>query len=265
VDGVRDIAEAYPLEVFVDAMGLNEATTPHLLVYGNLAFNTVGPSNDLLHQAMQVAGPAIEAITAQTKREALRDDGLAALVYKSADEGVISAEEAPLLVRSLLTAGVDTTVSSIGAALHGLAADPAQWQLLREDPSRARFAFEEAIRFDSPVQTFYRTSIRPTDLAGAPLPADVKVMLSLAGANRDPRRYENPDTFDLAREASGHVGFGWGIHQCVGARLARMEGEAVLSELARRVEAIQLDGPAIRRLNNTIRAWGQMPLLLTPA
>ena len=265
VDGVRDLAEAFPLEVFPAAVGLDESVRPHLLVYGNLGFNTLGPDNEILRQAREGVGPTIEAIMAQTAREALRVPGLGALLWQAADDGVIPADEAPMLVRSLLTAGVDTTVASLGAALHGLAADPQQWQLLRADPGRAKFVFEEAIRFDSPVQTFYRTSVQDTDLDGAHLPADQKVMLSLAGANRDPRQFSEPDRFDMARNVAGHVGFGWGIHQCVGQHLGRMEGEALLGALARKVATLELAGEPERRLNNTLHAWGTLPLRITAA
>ncbi|MGW4830284.1 cytochrome P450 [Amycolatopsis japonica] len=264
-DGVSEIAEAFPLTVFPDVVGLGEDVREHLLPYGDLVFNFGGPMNELAVSALRRGGGAVAAVDAQTRRVALRDNGIGAQIWQAVDAGELPAEEAPLLVRSLLTAGVDTTVSAIGAALHALATNPDQWQLLRDDPRRARFAFEEAIRVESPVQTFYRTSVRETDLAGASLPADVKVYLSLGAANHDPRRFEEPDRFDLTRETSGHVGFGVGIHHCVGQHLGRLEGEAILTALAGKVKSIGLAGTPVRRLNNSLRSWASLPLVLAAA
>jgi 4-methoxybenzoate monooxygenase (O-demethylating) len=87
----------------------------------------------------------------------------------------------------------------------------------------------------------------------------------LAAANRDPRRWADPDAFDLSRDPSGHVGFGMGIHQCVGQHVARLEAESLLTALARRVRTIELAGPTVRHHNNTLRAWESIPVRMTPA
>jgi cytochrome P450 len=92
-----------------------------------------------------------------------------------------------------------------------------------------------------------------------------KVLMFLGAANRDPRRWQRPDEYDVARSTSGHVGFGSGIHQCVGQLLARLEGECLLGALARRVAAIEIAGPPRRRYNNTLRALSSLPVRLTPA
>ncbi|HEX6519009.1 MAG TPA: cytochrome P450 [Streptosporangiaceae bacterium] len=271
VDGVRDIAEAFPLEVFPRAIGLppdngqtNEAQTKEaLLTYGNLAFNAFGPRNDLMREAASAAGPAVEWITARCERSALMPGALAAKVYECADEGLVTEEEAGLLVRSLLTAGVDTTVVALEQALRGLATHPEQWKLLRDDPSLAGPAFEESVRWGSPVQTFFRTATREVTVAGTTIKPDEKVLLFLAAANRDARRFQDPDRFDIRRKAIGHVGFGAGIHLCVGAAFARMEGEAVLAALASEAAAIELTGDPVPRLNNTLCGFSSLPLRLS--
>lgn len=264
VDGVRDIAEVFPLTVFPDAVGLDPAVCPHLLTYGDLVFNSGGPPNELFTRALSRAEPAIAAIAAQTRRERLREDGIGARIWDAVDAGTLPADEAPLLIRSLLTAGVDTTVAAIAATLHCLATNPEQWALLREDPRRVRFAFEEAIRHESPVQTFFRTAVRDTDLGETILRADTKVLLSLAAANGDPRRFADPSRYDLTRSMSGHVGFGMGIHQCVGQHFGRLEGEALLGALVARVDRLELVAEPRRRLNNTLRSWATLPLRLVP-
>jgi hypothetical protein len=204
-------------------------------------------------------------IAAHCTREALAPHSLGARIYDSADEGAITEEEAALLVRSLLTAGVDTTIVGLGCALDCLARDQAQWRLLRDDPSLAGAAFEETLRYASPVQTFFRTTTRPVAVGGVGIGAGEKVLLFLAAANRDPRRWRDPDRFDVGRRATGHVGFGFGIHACVGAALSRVEGEALLGALARQVAAIEPAGPPRRRLNNTLSGFASLPLSLRPA
>jgi len=264
VDGVHDIAEAFPLRVFPLAVGLTANGGDQLLAYGNMAFNAFGPRNQLQRDSMTQAEGVIAWIAAHCTREALADGGLGARIYASADEGTITPAEAALLVRSLLTAGVDTTVIGLGCVLDCLARDPAQWRLLRDDPALAGPAFEEALRYASPVQTFFRTTTRQVEVGGVTIGAGEKVLLFLAAANRDPRRWEHPDQFDIRRRAAGHVGFGFGIHACVGASLARLEGEVLLEALARQVATLELAGQPQRRLNNTLSGFAYLPLTLHP-
>ena len=265
VDGVPDIAEAFPLRVFAAAVGLAEPGGDQLLAYGNMAFNAFGPRNQLTTESLREAAEVGAWIAGQCAREALAPGGLGARIYGSVDDGSITAPEAALLVRSLLTAGVDTTVIGLGCALDCLARDPAQWQLLRADPALAGAAFEESLRFASPVQTFFRTTTRDVTVGGVRIGAGEKVLLFLAAANRDPRRWPDPDRYDLRNRANGHVAFGYGIHACVGAAMARLEGEVLLAELARRVASLEPAGPAVRRLNNTLSGFAALPLRLSPA
>ncbi|NED68477.1 cytochrome P450, partial [Streptomyces sp. SID10244] len=121
----------------------------------------------------------------------------------------------------------------LAAVLYAFATNPAQWQRLRSDPASMRNAFDEAVRWESPVQTFFRTTTRAVDFAGVTIPDGSKVLMFLGAANRDPRRWEHPDSFDLDRDPSGHVGYGMGLHQCVGQHVARLESEALLTALVR--------------------------------
>jgi cytochrome P450 len=196
-------------------------------------------------------------------RDVLSADGFGARIWAAADRGDITPEQAPLVVRSLLTAGVDTTVHGLSATLYALAGNPAQWARLRAEPRLARVAFDEAIRWESPVQTFFRTTTTDVTVDGVLIPEGKKILMFLAAANRDPRRWADPDTFDLGRDPSGHVGFGMGLHQCAGQHVARLEAEALLTALARRVSGIELAGPTRRHHNNTLRAWDSIPLRLT--
>lgn len=197
---------------------------------------------------------------AHCERENLTEDGFGAQVWSAADRGDITKQQAPMIVRSLLSAGFDTTASGLAALLYALALHPEQWMLLSENPTLARNAFDEAIRWESPVQTFYRTTTGDMSIDGVCIPDGSKVLLSLGSANHDPRRWELPDAYDVTRDPSGHVGFGMGIHQCVGQHIARLEAEVLLTALAARVSTIALAGKARRRLNNTLRSWESIPL-----
>jgi cytochrome P450 len=265
IDGVKQLAEAFPLSVFPDAVGLIREGRENLLPYGNMVFNAFGPHNRLLEDSMASAAPVVAWIAAQCRREALSKDGIGAQIYAEADAGHVSHEEAALLVRSLLSAGLDTTIFAISNALHCFARNAGQWRCLRDNPSLARPAFEEVIRFASPVQTFFRTTAKAVEVAGVHLDEGQKVLLFLAAANRDPRKWRDPEKFDISRKTLGHVGLGHGIHACVGQMVARLEAESLLTVIARRVEKIELTGEPIWRLNNTIRGLDTLPLMLRGA
>lgn len=259
-EAVSRLAQAFPLRVFPDAVGVAPEGRENLLPYGDMAFNAFGPRNALFEASMVKAAEVTAWIGAQCRRSALADNGFGARIYAEADCGTITEEEAGLLVRSLLTAGLDTTIHSLAHALHCFALWPDQWQVLRQDPSLIRNAYEEVIRYASPVQTFFRTTTRDTEIAGTPTPEGEKILLFLAAANRDPRRWLDPARFNIRRDTTGHVGFGHGIHQCVGQMLARLETEVLLGTLAKRVRRFELDGPPTFRPNNTLRALERLPL-----
>ncbi|CAN7330420.1 cytochrome P450 [Arthrobacter sp. LjRoot78] len=205
------------------------------------------------------------SIASQCARDVLTADGFGAQIWAAADRGDITEAQAPLIVRSLLTAGVDTTVNGLAAVLYAFATHPDQWDLLREKPALSCTAFDEAVRIESPVQTFFRTTTRDIEVGGALIPEGRKILMFLGSANRDPRRWENPDAFDLNRDPSGHVGFGFGIHQCVGQHIARLEAATILSVLAKRITSIEISGPTRRHHNNTLRAWASLPVRVRTA
>jgi len=261
-DAVADLAEAYPLTVFPDAMGMPRDNRRYLLPYGNMVFNSFGPKNEFFESSVRDAAPVLEWLQHQMQRESFAPSGFGAAIHGAVDTGELTAEEAPLVARSLLSAGVDTTVSGLGAAIYCLARFPEQFARLRADPSRAHSAFEEAVRFESPVQTFFRTTTRQVEIGGLEINEGEKVLMFIGAANRDPRQWDRPDEYDIERRTIGHVGFGSGIHQCVGTLLARLEGECLLGAVARKVGAIEIVGPVRRRYNNTLRGLESLPIRL---
>jgi cytochrome P450 len=264
-DAIADLAEAYPLSIFPDAVGLKQEGREHLLPYAGVVFNAFGPPNQLRQDAIERSAPHQAYVAAQCQRDNLTPGGFGACIHARVDAGDITAAEAPLLVRSLLSAGIDTTVNGIAAAIYCMARYPAEWARLRGDLSLARNAFEEAVRYESPVQTFFRTTTKDTAIGGVPIGEGEKVLMFLGAANRDPRRWTDPDRYDITRKTSGHVGFGSGVHMCAGQLVARLEGEVMLAALAKRVAAIEITGPLKRRYNNTLRGLDSLPITLTPA
>lgn len=264
VDIVSDLSEAFPLAIFPDLIGLRVEGRENLIPYATSVFNAFGPHNALLDQSLKEAEAATIWVAESCKREFLTPEGWGAEVYAAADRGDCTHAEAERLVRSFLSAGVDTTVNGIANLVYAFSRNPDQWQKLRADPSLARRAIEESLRWGGVAQTFFRTTSRDTHIAGEVIPEGSKVLLFLAAANRDPRRWEDPDRFDITRNSSGHVGFGFGIHQCLGQMVARLEAEAVLAALLTQVREIRPMGKPVRRLNNTLYALGSLPVELLP-
>ena len=165
-----------------------------------------------------------------------------------------SASRCPMLFIDYLAPSLDTTISAIGNALWLFATHPDQWQLLRDEPAPGQGrALNEALRLESPISCFTRVAAVDAVIGGVDIPAGSRVMVSFASANRDERRWHDPERFDITRESAGHLAFGHGEHACVGMGLARLEGTAVLTALVERVATIELDGPPQRKRNNLIR------------
>jgi 4-methoxybenzoate monooxygenase (O-demethylating) len=259
-DAVTDLAEEFPLRVFPDTIGLMDEGRENLIPYGTATFNAFGPRNAVFDAGNAKAAGAIAWVAEACKRENLKPGGWGMGVYEAADHGDCSADEAERLVRSFLSAGVDTTVNGIGNMILAFAQNPGEWVKLRANPKLAPRAFEESLRYDSTVQTFFRTAACDTEIGGTVIPEGSKLLLFFAAANRDPRRWDAPDVFNIERITSGHLGFGFGIHQCLGQMMARMEAEVLLEALVSRVKSLRLTGAPVRRINNILHALSSLPI-----
>jgi 4-methoxybenzoate monooxygenase (O-demethylating) len=263
IEAMHDIAREFPLQAFPDAVGILREGRENLLPYGDMAFNAFGPQNERLKASMAELPRLSKWVTSRCERQNLAAGSIGHALYVLADAGDITADEAALLVRSLLTAGLDTTINTIGNALYCFSQCPEQWARLRHNPVLIRGAIEEVCRFESPVQTFFRTTTRAVGVGGITIPEGEKILVFLASANRDPRRWDHPEVFDVTRRSVGHLAFGYGIHRCVGEMLAKVETETLLNRLVERVASISPAGPAELRLNNTIRGFERLPLTLS--
>lgn len=263
-DAVTDLAEAFPLKVLPDAVGLAPEGRQHLLTYANLNFQAMGPKDALYERAVEQAAQASEYVEWQMRRENLDESKLAGRLFAAADEGEITEEQAGLLVRTFLSAGLDTTMLGIGLSIEALANHPRAWQLLTESPKLARTVFEETLRAYAPSPFIGRTVKEDMEFAGVMLRKDQKIITCTSAANRDPRHWDRPTDFDIERDVRGHASFGYGIHACVGQMMARMEAESVLRALAEQVESIEVTGSPKRKINHWLRGYESLPVKVKP-
>jgi len=192
------------------------------------------------------------------------DNILSTLVHAESAEGKLSRDELAAIAMLLLAAGFETTVNLIGNGTALLVEHPDQRKRLLAEPALWPNAVDEILRFDSPVQRTGRIAKRDTEVAGVPVPSGRGVMTLLGGANRDPEVFDQPQRFDVARPNAGeHVAFSSGIHYCLGAGLARMEGEVGLRALFDRFPDLALAGTPHRRATRVLRGYATMPVRLT--
>jgi cytochrome P450 len=269
-DVQTEFAEAFPLRVVPDfVMGAPEEGRENLLRYSTVVFELMGPVTPRAQRVIDRlgdTGPILKWITEGCARENVAAGSIGAAIWAAADAGRITEAQAPNMVRSLLSAGIDTTIHSIALVVHDLATHPGEWAKLRAAPQRAKFAYEESLRYDSVVRQNIRTAAVDTDIGGVPVRKGQKVMLCPGAANRDPRKWgPDADRFDIDRSEGGHLGFGHGVHQCVGAPIARLEADVLLSTLAGRVGSLELAGEPEPLLNNMLRGFTHLPVRITPA
>jgi 4-methoxybenzoate monooxygenase (O-demethylating) len=265
VNGHRDVAAAYVLKAFPDAIGLPEEGRHHLLHFSDAVFNTFGPPNDIFERGIERGAGAIAWVDANCKRATLAPGGLGAAMYEAVDGGTVTEGEAELLVKTMYAAGADTTILGIGSLLRAFAEFPEQWGVLKKDPALSRQAFEEILRYECPARFGGRISVREVEIGGLRVPSGARMMMLWMAAGRDPRRWENADQYDLNRKLNGHVGMGYGIHACVGQSLARLEGECIFAALARRVDRVELIGEPQTAINMAAHGYDELPIRLHPA
>jgi cytochrome P450 len=196
------------------------------------------------------------------ERQRRPTDDLISKLLAAHPEGELSTYEIFWFFVLLLIAGHETTTSLLSNLVLALLEHPGEWEALRRDPELVPAAVNEALRYDAPVQGFFRTARTRYAVGDREIPEGERVLLLFGAANRDPRKYADPDVFRAARNPDDHLAFGGGIHFCLGASLARMEGAAVLSQLVRRVRGFELAGPVERTQNPTLRGARRLPLHL---
>jgi cytochrome P450 len=210
--------------------------------------------------AMVELGTYFDALLAERRREP-RDDLMSALAEASEDNDQLTDEEILSTAILLFSAGFETTTNLLGNGLLALLTHPEQLEDWRAHPEIAPSAVEELLRFDSPVQFNLRAALEPAELAGQPLERGDRIVVLQGAANRDPEEFDRPDELDLRRSPNTPLSFGWGIHHCIGAALARLEGEIAFNALLARFDTIELlDEEPQWRPGFTLRGLQSFPL-----
>ena len=243
VDAVSDVTQAYVFQVLPEILGLPEEGREHMHGFSEMVWATMGPPGELFDQAMQHDYSAVvEWLETQCERGALDPEGIGEQIYAAADSGQVTLPEAKLLLQTVLSAGADTTFITMANALRAWALFPGEYETLRSEPKKVRAAFDESLRWDSPSRMAGRIAARDVEIEDCVIPAGTRCGLMFAAANRDPRFWDAPDAYRLDRDTRHSLGWGYGIHGCVGRVLAQMEASALLGEIVRQVESIELAG-----------------------
>ena len=243
IDAVAEITQPFVYKVLPDLLGIPVKGREHMYAFGHMVWATMGPMNDLFHEAMNDTGGEVLAWADRCcNRENLSPDSLGMEMYLAADRGQLTQAEAKLMCGILLSAAADTTVMTMANATRAFCEFPDQYQLLRSDPSLVKAAFDESLRWDSPSRMAGRIAMRDVEIDGVVIPKGERCGLMFAAANRDPRKFADPDRFDIKRDNRGHVGWGYGVHACVGRVLALLEAEALLSAIVQHVERFEGGG-----------------------
>lgn len=264
-DAVTDLARAVPLAVVPDLVGWPAGGREHLLQWAAASFDMLGPLNPRAEQASLDAVAMIAFAEKTAAERGFTPESLGAKMLDGAAKGELGADQVPPLVVDYIAPSLDTTISAIGSAVWLLARHSEQWARLKAEPGLIPNAFNEVVRLESPIRCFTRVAAKATTLGGHEVSPGTRVVVLFASANRDERKFERPEIFDIGRKnAAEHIGFGYGLHTCAGQGLARLEAHAVLKALVAQVERIELGEPR-RGLNNLINAFASLPVTVQPA
>jgi cytochrome P450 len=238
-DLVQEVTFNFPVQVIAHILGLPRSDFPRFQRWA-IEITSVSANWDRGVAASHALREYFAAVLEERRRRPA-DDLLSELAAVEVDGRRLEDEEIYSFLRLLLPAGVETTYRASGSMLYGLLTNPDQLAAVTADRSLVPQAFEETIRWEPPVTVIMRQAVRDTELAGVPVQQGADIGLLLGAANRDERKYERPDEFDIFRSDMKHVGFGFGIHVCLGMHLARMETRVAVNTLLDRLPGLRLD------------------------
>lgn len=260
-DAVKDFAQYLPVTIVAELVGLPQAVdSKQMLKWASATFNLFGTENARTAQAFEDLKDLRDFLQEYGRPEKLADGGWAKRIFEIGPERGISYETCAQLRRDYINPSLDTTISTTGQIIKFLADHPEQWEMIRRDASLIPNAVEEAVRMATPIRAFTRYAIEDSEIAGHTIPAGKRVVVMYASANRDPRKFTDADRYDVTRDVHDHLGFGQGVHKCMGMHLARREIILLLEALRRKVERFELLSEPVVAMNNTIRAYASMPV-----
>jgi cytochrome P450 len=266
VDLLASFAFPLPITVICELLGVPAGDRDDFRTWSaTIVANTAAPGVFQAHATAMVR--YFKALLAAKRREPA-DDLLSALIAARDDEDSLSENELVSMAFLLLVAGHETTVNLIASGMLALLLNPAELARLRAEPALIGAAVEELLRYVNPVNhTTFRCAAEPVEIGGVRINRGDPVIVALSGANRDPARFGDPDRLDLGRDSAGHLAFGYGIHYCLGAPLARLEAEIAISGLLARFGSIGLAVPAASlrwRPSTLIHGLESLPVRLAP-
>ena len=265
VDGVADVAEALPTSFVPDLIGWPREDREKLLPWAAATFDCLGPLNGRTVKAAPRSLAMMRFARSVVRDRNVLPGSMGSDLLEKADAGELGHGECPALMIDYLAPSLDTTISAIASALWLLATHPEQWRILQDDPSLVPNAVNEVVRVESPLRAFAREVARDTEVAGTPVRKGSRVVVFYASANRDERAWDDPESFDVTRDATAQLGFGQGAHGCAGQGLARLETQSILRSLLERVDHLELAAEPAWGLNNIIHKLDRLPLRLVPA
>jgi cytochrome P450 len=245
-DGITDFATRLPVQAVAELVGVR-VTPEQMLTWGRATFDGLGPTNGRAVKSMRSA-LGLFLYTVRLDRRHVTPDGWASTVLDAADRGEISRLEAKNMIIDFVAPSLDTTILATGQLLWSLGTHPQAWQQIREEPELIPTAVIEAVRLASPVRAFTRSVTRETTIGGVRLRGGDRIALVFAAANSDERHFDDPETFSLDQRGS-NVGWGHGVHTCVGMQLAKLEMQTMLRAMVDRVDRITVDEPVLLRNN----------------
>ncbi|MCD2193920.1 cytochrome P450 [Actinomycetospora endophytica] len=263
-DLVTDLAAPLPITVIARLLGIPTVDADRFARWGRALATALDGVRSVAH-AHELARTTAEARVLFTelveRRRADPGEDVVSQFVGALDAGQMSLDELVTLAQLLLVAGFETTTNLVGNAVRALQATPGQWEALVADPSLAAGAVEETLRYDPPVQLTARIAHEDTELAGAEFRRDWGVLVLVAAAGRDPEAHPDPDRFDLRREqTTPHLAFSGGAHYCLGAALARLEGEVALRLLAQRMPGLRAAGRVVPKTATILRGPRTFPV-----
>jgi cytochrome P450 len=257
-DIMHDLASYLPVTIISELVGLPEQGRKNMLKWAAATFDQLGGENDRTRCARPVTQEMRDYTLHVATPDRLKPGSWSARLYEAAANGIIPLAQCPVLMRDYLGPSLDTTIFATGSMLQLFGQNPEQWDLLRNDPSLVSNAINEAVRVESPIRGFTRYLKQDYLLGSTKLPQGTRAVVLFASANRDERRWERADEFDIRRKVNDHVGFGYGIHACAGMHIARLEMQALLRALIPRVKRFNL-GTAVYTRNNVLRGLRSLP------
>ena len=262
IDGVTELAQALPMRVIPDFLGLPDRNREHLYAWGQVGNDLLGPVTERTPHNMEMTQRLFQFAHELAANRELAPGSPGAAMLEAADQGVIPEEKCPLLLVDFIGPSLETTAAAIGHLLVVFAERPDQWAALRAEPGLVLSTINELLRFESPIRGLTRVAARDTTLGGAAIPEGARVWALFASANRDERKWERADAFDFRRNPVDHLGFGHGAHNCVGQGVARIELQTLIHALLESVERIEFTGDPVIAENTLLNTYAAIPVRL---